>query len=1618
MRRQDGQKIAKFAGPNMILVGILLGLSFWFIDPLIGSFILSDEPFWRQALDPSSEEIWLRSFVTFLFIVFGFLVERVYSKRREAEKALRENEERLRQIIARAPFGAHLYKLEAGNRLILTGANEAADKILNLSHAALVGKTLEEAFPGLAGTPLPNIYRKLCANGGSWDDDQVSYSGDDFQGIYDVHAFNTGVDSMAVFFADITERRRAEEALRRSEARFRQLADLLPESVFEADVEGNITYVNQHALKIFQYAAEDAVYGANIFNLILPEHKERARANFSRLLQGELSINHEYTAIRKDGSTFEVAIYCAPIIQNGKASGIRGIVIDITERKRAEIELRKSEERFRTIADYTHDWENWHDPEGKLLWINPSVERISGYTPEECLSMSDFPIPLVLDEDIGIVREIFARAHEGMGGDDFPFRIKRKDNRIIWVTCSWQPIFDSAGGNLGVRTSIRDISKRKKAEEALRASENSYRTLAENLPGIVFRIVFKANDYKIHFFNNMLESLTGYSPEELGLHETNSIIPLIAEEDKPGTIAAIEKAICDRKAFVVEYRIRHKDGSVRYFATRGRAIYDEEGKPLSVDGVTFDVTERKDAESALRQSENFLRTVFNGIQDGISVLDKNLNILRVNAAMENWYSHKMPLVGKKCYDAYQQRDRHCDICPSLRAIETGRSQMEEVPLMGKDGEEGWLELYSFPIFDDSGACTGVIEYVRNITDRKRAEISLRAKEEQISSIFRVAPVGIGIVAGNRVLKEFNEAVCQMTGYSREELLDHSARVLYPDDAEYERVGREKYGQIAKYGSGSVESVWRKKNGELIDVIISSTPIDPNDLSRGITFTALDITERKQAEKALMASERRYRVISEQTGQMVYDWDVRTGQIYWAGAIKHITGYEPEEYQKVDIKLWEEMIHPEDRELAVDLLQKAMDSLTPYQVEYRLRKNNGSYVYVEDNGVFLKDENGEVYRMLGTMKDITDRRKARESLVENELKYRTLFETSVDGVFLMTDIFFDCNEQACRLWACDREDIVGHSPVEFSPKYQPDGRLSEESAAEKIRAALAGATQKFYWQHKRKDDKLIDTEVTLKAITLNGQTILQASVHDITEQKKAQEEIAAERERLAVTLRSIGDGVISADTDGKIVMLNEVAEKLTGWKNEEALGRPLDEVFRIVSETTRERVANPVFKALSIGDSIELDMNTILISRDGREIPIADSAAPIKDAKGTAIGVVLVFRDITEKRKIEEELSKASKIESLGIFAGGIAHDFNNILTSIMGNISLAKMNIGENHDIHGMLADAEKASVRAQELTYQLLTFAKGGAPAKRTAAVDQIIRECAGLCLRGSKSRCEFEFDENLRPVDMDCGQISQALNNLIINSNQAMPDGGVITIAARNVSGHSLNHPIIKTGEWVKISITDRGPGIPEQHIDRIFDPFFTTKQKGSGLGLAITYSVIRRHDGYIEVESTSPQGTTISVFLPASNEELSPELKDDNPFLTRGEGTILLMDDDEGVLSVINMALSRLGYKTVLARDGREAINKYKQAINSGERFDVVIMDLTIPGGMGGKETIALLREIDPDVKAIVSSGYSNDPIISEYEKYGFSGCVCKPYKASQLGAALQAVLSRPGQPTPKP
>ncbi|MBN2715692.1 MAG: PAS domain S-box protein [Deltaproteobacteria bacterium] len=510
---------------------------------------------------------------------------------------------------------------------------------------------------------------------------------------------------------------------------------------------------------------------------------------------------------------------------------------------------------------------------------------------------------------------------------------------------------------------------------------------------------------------------------------------------------------------------------------------------------------------------------------------------------------------------------------------------------------------------------------------------------------------------------------------------------------------------------------------------------------------------------------------------------------------------------------------------------------------------------------------------------------------------------------------------------------------------------------------------------------------------------------IVETQSAMNRLEEQKERLAVTLRSIEDGVITTDNKGRILSLNRAAEKFTGWRATDAIGLPLSRVYRLQLEDGNTGFTT----AEAMTDSPELLSQGKLTDQDGHELIVSHLMSPIHDHNSQQVGLVVVFRDITRQMTMRDRLERIARLDSVGVLAGGIAHDFNNLLSGLFGYLEMAQ-NTSDIDEIRSLLNKTSSVYERAKNLTGQLLTFSRGGAPVLKTGNLEKVVRDAASFALSGANVSCEFDIAKDLWHVAFDEHQIAQVIDNIVINAKQAMAQSGRIQVTMRNTTMVARNHDTLPADEYVQISIQDFGQGIPDSIRSRIFDPFFTTRKEGSGLGLSTSHSIIQKHGGAIEVESRPSEGTTFHIFLRASN--ATPKSASVAPARFHvGSGTVLVLDDEAFLRDISSAMLKSMGYHAVCFSDGPEVL-EYLHSLSDADRGKVVagLFDLTIPGGSGGAEIVDALRQMLGDrFVAIAASGYSAGDVMSNPMEFGFTTSLPKPFRKKNLSDLLNKYLS---------
>lgn len=896
----------------------------------------------------------------------------------------------------------------------------------------------------------------------------------------------------------------------------------------------------------------------------------------------------------------------------------------------------------------------------------------------------------------------------------------------------------------------------------------------------------------------------------------------------------------------------------------------------------------------------------------------------------------------------------------------------------------------------------------------------------------------------------NRAACKIVGKSNAEIVGSTPFDLYPEVIA-EKIHNDDMEVIRTGGTLTTEETLSLDSDR--HYFTTKVPLfDEEGEPDGLIGLAVDITELKQAQSLLAEREAQLSAIFNNAalGIVVTDSCQRMLQ-----ANKHfltMLGYEREEdLLRLTVR---EITHPDHRQQSNTAKSNLRSGNSDYiHMEKRYLRRDGSFFWGEVFVTPVKNSRDEENTCVAMIHDIDERKKAHQAL-EYRVRYERLIsqisseminlgideiDSAVDRVlrtigefadvdrsyvflFDLDDRTMDNTHEWCRQGIASQIDRLKNIPIdEFG--WITKRTLGNETICIENLADLPGSAapekqefelegiQSLVMVPLSSAGKVIGfvgfdavrerkawPEDMVSLLNLVGDTIANA-----LERRRAEKALRESEERFREMAEMLPETIFETDIKGDIIFANHSAFEQLAISAED-LARPVN-IFDFLRSEDRGRVTDELLRLFE-GEEVGLKQVNVLRG-DGSSFPALVSASTIMK-NGVPAGARGFVVDITERQQRERERRRASNLEAVGLLAGGIAHDFNNILASITGYVNMAQITSARGEEFDEYLESAEAAALRARDLTQQLLTFSRGGVPVKASVSVSQLIESSAGIALIGSNVSCELDIEKGLWPADIDEGQISQVLNNVIINAKQAMPDGGVIRISAKNLNlSGSKNVPPVAEGRYIVITIADHGVGITADRLDKIFDPYFTTKPDGTGLGLATSYSIVRKHDGHIEVESAPDEGAKFTIYLPASSAKSAGTGAEGKGKPYSG-GRILLMEDDEDVIKATTGIIESYGNEVEHARDGSEALTSYESAMKEGRPFDVVVMDLTIPGGMGGEETIGRLLELDPKARVIVSSGYSEDAVIANHRDYGFAAAIPKPYNHKQLLDVISKVV----------
>jgi len=771
----------------------------------------------------------------------------------------------------------------------------------------------------------------------------------------------------------------------------------------------------------------------------------------------------------------------------------------------------------------------------------------------------------------------------------------------------------------------------------------------------------------------------------------------------------------------------------------------------------------------------------------------------------------------------------------------------------------------------------------------------------------------------------------------------------------------------------------------------------------------DITDRMRVEKALRESEERYRTVVETVNEDIILQEASGKILTWNKGAENIFGVTADEAigQTSEGKDWP-TIHDdgskfEGKDHPSMVTLKTGKPCNDVNMGVRQIDNSIKWIQINTRPIFKKDSE-KPNAVVITFVDITERKN-----IEKKLQHKQKMLSRTERISQIGSWEWKIEDDSV-IWSEELFRIFHMEPSPEAPNWAQHSKLNHPDDFGRLRQAVEKAIsyKKPYEEELRairKDGEIRicvargfpETDKAGKVYRLYG------SLEDITERNQTEMALHESESKFRNLFENSVAPILNTFSDGTIEDANPACEDLFG------VGRNGLEGANIL-----DFYANPAdrmkFKRIMDEKGSVKDYPIPFKKKDGTLLHCLASVSVHRPEDGReSVGYRGTLRDVTREQKLQKQLTQTQKMEAIGTLAGGIAHDFSNMLGVIMGNVSYVLNRFKNNDVLSEALMDVQESVRQGTNLTRQLITFAKGGTPIKKVIGLTSLIKDTVQLVLRGSNSNCQFKLIEDLWMVEADEGQLNQAFSNLIINADQAMSEGGIIQISSENtiVDETSPFFPL-NVGSYVTIKITDQGIGIPEKHLSKIFDPFFTTKQKGNGLGLATTFSIIQNHGGHILAESTLGEGTTFTSFLPATENALN-HIDEKEKIVHKGKGKILIMDDQEDLLKMAQRLLGEMGYETIFATDGLKAIEIYREAF---QNVVLVILDLTVPGGMGGVKTIPELLKINPDAKVVVSSGYSNDPVMSDCQSYGFCGVLEKPYSTDQMAELLNNIIGEKG------
>jgi len=1099
-------------------------------------------------------------------------------------------------------------------------------------------------------------------------------------------------------------------------------------------------------------------------------------------------------------------------------------------------------------------------------------------------------------------------------------------------------------------------------------------------------------------FNREAQGMLGYEPGELpGLNYKRFTSPETARRLYECFHRIYTTGVPQR---MVDYEVIRKDGSRRIHEMSAGLVRDERGDPAGFRVLVRDVTEQRLMKALLEEGERRYRTIFENTGTATIVIAADTTVLLANANFARLVGYsKEEIEGKMSWTVFV----HPEDLERMRRYHFMRREAPgsaptsyEFRLLTRSGDTRHIRV-SLAMIPGTGES---VASCMDITDLKKAEEEARLSSRRYQDILDSMQEAYYEVDLKGNFTFFNFRAIERLGYTLEELNGMNYR-RYMDEENARKVYEAFHG-VFLTGEPVTGFAWelKDKSGNPIFVEASiSLKRDESGSPVGFRGVVRDITEKRKAEDELRASRQRYRDILESMEEGYFEVNLRGEFVSFNEAAMRMTSLSAEELMGMHYHAY---APPETARRMYETFNTVYRTRRPMRmVDYKVIHKDGS---LHDNELTVwpkLDKNGEVVGFHTLVRDVTERKKAEDALRVSEERYRAIFENTGSASILIAEdtTVLLCNSTFAKLTGYSKEEIEGKMSWTVFVHEDDLERMKTHHVQRRKDPSLAPSSYEF--RLKTRSGEIRD--MLLSVVMIPGTKEGVVSCLDITELKRTAEALKRSEERFRDLARLLPETVFEADKTGRLTFVNDISFATFGYTRED-LERGLS-LFDMIVPGEREKAAETVARIMA-GHHLGLSEYTAM-RKDGVTFPVLVHSTPIvQDGRVSGIRGFLI--DITEKKNLEPQLMRAQKMEAIGTLAGGIAHDFNNLLMGILGNVSLLLAGVEEGNPAYERLKSMEEYVRRGSELTKQLLGFARGGKYEVKTTDMAGFVQRSAEMFGRTKKDiRMHVKAVEGLHPVEVDRGQMDQVFLNLFVNAWQAMPEGGDIFISLENsVLGEDEVAPHgLRPGRYVKITVTDTGVGMPPEILSRVFEPFFTTKERGrgTGLGLASVYGIVKNHGGFILVDSEKDVGTSFTIYLPASDKTPEKEEKKDEG-VEKGSGTVLLVDDEDMILSVGRGMLERLGYTVIAAQGGREGVRLFGE--NAG-KIDLVILDMVMPE-FSGRETFEAMRRQDPGVKVLLSSGYSLDGQARQLMDSGCNGFIQKPFTMAELSKKISEIL----------